>query len=114
MLKFKQECADTLIKIESVTFDLERVLTKTSLNLDDSIQVSNLYKKRKGLIDHMINFKKKFPNEEISSEYQSKIDSIIEKDKNLIDRLSFIKKDLSKKLITKSEQKKLFIYTKEF
>ena len=113
MLKFEQECADTLIKVEKIHLDLFRVLSKTSNDLEDSNKVSKLYDAKGKLFKDLIDFRKDNPEIKLSEKEQKRIDRILDNDKRIMDRVEEIKNNLSQNLKKRNRQKQLLIYSKE-
>jgi hypothetical protein len=122
MLKFRDDVADTLLKIEQQTEIISTYLFKTdSPEIEEITKIGTLYDNRKALIDKLIVLnspksddltKKMIDEVKTSINFDARIKSIKEKDSSNLKRLKIILDAFGKQVKITQQQKSLQIYFK--
>lgn len=122
MLKFRDDVADTLLKIEQQTEIISTYLFKTdSPEIEEITKIGTLYDNRKALIDKLIVLnspksddltKNMIDEVKTSINFDERIKSIKEKDSVNLKRLKVILDAFGKQVKITQQQKSLQIYFK--
>lgn len=122
MLKFRDDVADTLLKIEQQTEIISTYLFKTdSPEIEEITKIGTLYDNRKALIDKLVVLnspksddltKKMIDEVKTSINFDERIKSIKEKDSSNLKRLKIILDAFGKQVKITQQQKSLQIYFK--